>query len=100
MIPKFAFELFLFATNINKEICDVLVSSISLFKKLYEERKFDMLCLILDPKFKSLCLILYFIGREEEVNNVEEYDFLNSIFKLTELLIPVVYEPPLKTRLV
>jgi hypothetical protein len=45
---------------------------------------------MLDPKLKSLCLILYFIGCEEEVNIVEEYDFLNSIFKLTELLIPVV----------
>jgi hypothetical protein len=50
---KIAFELFLFVTNIKKEICDVLVSSISFFKSLYEERKFDMLCLMLDLKFKA-----------------------------------------------
>jgi hypothetical protein len=71
---KIAFKLFLFPTNIKKEICDVLVSSILFYFKLYEERKFDMLCLMLDPKLKNLCLILYFIGREEEVNIVEEYD--------------------------
>jgi hypothetical protein len=72
---KVAFKLLLFATNIKKEICDVLVSSISFFLKLYEERKFDMLCLMLDPKFKSLCLILYFIGGEEKVNIVEDMIF-------------------------
>ncbi len=29
---------------------------------------------MLDPKLKNLCLIYIFIGREEGVNIVEEYD--------------------------
>jgi hypothetical protein len=33
-----------------------------------------MLCLMLDPRFKSLHLIFSFIGCEEGVNIVEEYD--------------------------
>jgi len=33
-----------------------------------------MLCLMLDPRFKSLCLVSSFIGREKGVNIVEEYD--------------------------
>ncbi len=74
MIPKLPFELFLFATNIKKEICDVFVSFISFLKSLQEERNFDMLYLMLDSKFKSLCLIFFFIGHEKEVNTIEEYD--------------------------
>jgi hypothetical protein len=33
-----------------------------------------MLFLLLDPRFKSLCLISYFVGREEGVSIVDEYD--------------------------
>jgi hypothetical protein len=29
---------------------------------------------MLDPRFKSFCLVSYFIGCEEGVNIVEEYD--------------------------
>ncbi len=33
-----------------------------------------MLFFMLDPRFKSLCLISFFVGREEGINIVEEYD--------------------------
>ncbi len=33
-----------------------------------------MLSFMLDPKFKSLCLILSFIGQEHVVSIVKEYD--------------------------
>jgi hypothetical protein len=33
-----------------------------------------MLSLMLDPIFKSLCLISFFVVREEGVNIVDEYD--------------------------
>jgi len=33
-----------------------------------------MLFLMLDPKFKSLCLVSSFIGREQKVAIVEEYN--------------------------
>jgi hypothetical protein len=47
-----------------------------LFKKRkYEERKFhNVLCLMLNPRFNNFHLISSFIGREEGVNIVEEYD--------------------------
>jgi hypothetical protein len=34
----------------------------------------NMLSFMLDPKFKSLCLILSFIGQEHVVSIVKEYD--------------------------
>jgi len=69
-----AFELFLFASNIRREFCGVL-DSFHFFKIKFEKKKaHNMLSLMLDPKFKSLCLISYFVGREEGVSIVDEYD--------------------------
>jgi hypothetical protein len=43
-------------------------------QRRYEEKKtHNMFFLMLDPKFKSLFLI-YFLGQEEGVSIVEEYD--------------------------
>jgi hypothetical protein len=45
------------------------------FLTKYDEKKtHNMLSLILDPKYKSLRLICYFIGHEQGVAIVEEYD--------------------------
>jgi hypothetical protein len=42
---------------------------------MFEEKKaHNMLSLMLDPRFKSLCLVFSFIGREQGVAIVEEYD--------------------------
>jgi hypothetical protein len=34
----------------------------------------NMLCLMLDPKFKNICLISFFIDYEKRVNIIEKYD--------------------------
>jgi len=67
-----AFDLFLFATNIKKEVCIVL--KIFLFKKRrYEKRKsHNMLYLMLDPRFKSFHLVPSFIGHEGSVSIIEK----------------------------
>ncbi len=88
MIPKLPLNYFCLLLISKKKNCDVLVSSISFFKSLYEERKFDMLCLMLDPKFKSLCLILFFIGREEEVNIVKNMIDESYAFEMLSLFTP------------
>lgn len=68
------FELFLFTTNIKKEICSVLESFFP-FKRIFEEKKFhNMLCLMLDSRFKNFPLVFSFIGHEERVNIGEGYD--------------------------
>ncbi len=68
------FELSLFATNIKKEICGVLESFLSFLKRYEKIKPHNILCFMLDPRFKSPCLVFYFIGYEEGVNIVEEYD--------------------------
>jgi hypothetical protein len=68
------FEFFLFASNIKKEVCGVLDSFLSFLIK-YEERKaHNMFSLMLDPQFKNLCLVFSFVGREQDISIVEEYD--------------------------
>jgi hypothetical protein len=45
------------------------------FLKKYEERKaHDMFSLMLDPRFKTFCLVSSFIGHEQGKAIVEEYD--------------------------
>jgi hypothetical protein len=62
--------MFLFVSN----ICGVLDSIFS-FPKNYEQRKaHNMLYLMLDPWFKSLCLVSSFVGCEQGIYIVEEYD--------------------------
>jgi hypothetical protein len=36
---------------------------------------------MLDPRFKNLCIVFYFIGHEEGVNIVEEYD-IRSLYPI------------------
>ncbi len=67
-------ELFLLAFNIRREVINVLDSFLSFLKK-YENRKVhNMVFLMLDPRFKSLCVISSFVGREKGVALVGEYD--------------------------
>jgi hypothetical protein len=58
-------ELSLLAFNIRREITNVLDTFLSFLKK-YEK--------MLNPKFKSLCVISSFVGKEQGVVLVEEYD--------------------------
>jgi len=60
--------------TLRKEVCDVLDSFLS-FLKNYEERKVhNMDYLMLDPWFKSLRLVSSFVGREQVISIVKEYD--------------------------
>jgi hypothetical protein len=46
----------------------------SCFKKYEGNKTHNMLSLMLDLRFKSLRLVSYFIGQNEVVSIVEEYD--------------------------
>jgi hypothetical protein len=52
----------------------VLETFLSFLKKFEEKKAHHMLSLMLDPRFKSLCLVSSFIGREQGVAIVEKCD--------------------------
>jgi hypothetical protein len=54
-------ELTSFAYNNRKEICVVLKSFLSFFKKIEKNKTHNMFSLMLDIRFKSLCLMSSFI---------------------------------------
>jgi hypothetical protein len=67
-------ELFLLASNIKREVINVLDSFLS-FLKVYDKRKaHNMISFVLDPRYKSLHIISSFVGKEQGVALVEEYD--------------------------
>jgi hypothetical protein len=67
-------ELFLLASNIRSEVINVMDFFLS-FLKAYDKRKtHNMISLMLDPRYKSLCIISSFVRREQGVALVEEYD--------------------------
>ncbi len=67
-------ELSLLAFNIRKEVINVLDSFLS-FLKVYDKRKaHNMISLMLDLRNKSLHIVSSFVGREQGVALVEEYD--------------------------
>ncbi len=57
------FELSLCAINI--KVCVALESFLSFFFKHEEKKSHNMLCLMLDPRFKNLHLVFSFICHEE-----------------------------------
>ncbi len=57
-----ALELSLFASNIFKKIHGALNGFLSFFKKYEKNKAHNMLSLMLNPRFKSLRLVSYFIG--------------------------------------
>jgi hypothetical protein len=67
-------ELSLLAFNIRKEVINVLDFFLSCLK-VYDKRKtHNMISLMLNPRYKSLCIIYSFVEREQGVAFVEEYD--------------------------
>jgi hypothetical protein len=62
--------------------------------RTYDEKKaHDMLTLMLDPRFKSLCLLSSYVGKEQGVSIVEEYDrraLYPMLVKLCNQLHPIV----------
>jgi hypothetical protein len=77
------YELSCLASNIKKEVVQVLDSFLFLLKKNEERKAYNMFSLILDPRFKTLCLVFSFIGCEQGKVIVEEYD---NFFKFPMLL--------------
>jgi len=71
-----AFELICLAFNIRKEVCGVLNSFLSFLKK-FDKRTPNMLALMLDTRLKSLRLVSSFIGRDQGVAIVEQYDTMS-----------------------
>jgi hypothetical protein len=66
--------LFLLAFNIKREIINVLDSFLSFLKKYENMKAHNMISLMLNPRFKSHRIILSFVGREQGVALIEEYD--------------------------
>jgi len=67
-------ELSLLASNIRMEVINVLDSFLSFWKKYENKKVHNMIFLMLDPKFDILCIISSFVGKEQGVALVEEYD--------------------------
>jgi hypothetical protein len=84
------YELSCLASNIKKEIIQVLDSFLSFLKK-YEERKaYNMPSLMLDLRFKTFCLMSSLIGHEQGKAIVEEYGKKN--------LFPMILHPLVESK--
>jgi hypothetical protein len=71
----FVDELVLLTSKVRREVCGVL-NSFLLFLIKYENKKtHNMVFLTLDIRFKSFQIIFSFVGREQGVVIVEEYDW-------------------------
>jgi hypothetical protein len=70
-------ELICLTSNIRKEVCEVLDSFISFLKKIDEKKTHNMLALLLDSRFKNLCLLFSFIGHDQGVTFVEQCDTMS-----------------------
>jgi hypothetical protein len=55
-----AFELSLFASNIKRKVCGVL-DFFLFFKRRFEKRKAHNMSLMLNLRFKNLCLVFSFV---------------------------------------
>jgi hypothetical protein len=71
----------MFGLQHKKEIIQVFDSLLSFFKKHEERKAHNMLSLMLDPKFKTLCLMSSFINLEQSKAIVEKYD-KKSLFSM------------------
>jgi hypothetical protein len=94
-------ELFLLASNIRREVINLLDSFLS-FLKVYDKRKcHNMTSLMLNPRYKSLRIVSSFVGREQRVVLVEEYDrksLYHMLVKCHEHLHPNILLIPLANQ--
>jgi hypothetical protein len=70
-MPK---ELSLLASNIKREVCGILDGFLSFLNKYETNKTYNMLSLMLEPRFKSLRLVSSLIGQKQAISIVEEYD--------------------------
>ncbi len=75
-------ELVLMAFNIRRKVCGLLDPFLSILTKYKNKNTHNMIYLMLDHRFKNLHIISSFVGCEQGVNLVKEYDrkFLYPIF--------------------
>jgi hypothetical protein len=67
-------ELSLLASNIKSEVINVLDFFLS-FLKVYHKRKVhNIIFFMLDPRYKNLHIVSSFVGKEQSVTLIEEYD--------------------------
>jgi hypothetical protein len=82
-------KLYLLVFNISKEVFNVFS-----FFKVYDKRKaHNMISLMLDLRYKNLCIISSFVGKEQGVVLVEEFDrksLYPMLVKCHEHLHPLV----------
>jgi hypothetical protein len=90
----------LLAFNIKREVINVVDFFLS-FWKVYDKRKaHNMIFLMLDPRYKNLCIVFSFVGREQGVALIEEYDgksLYPMLVKCHEHLHPLVTSEPNST---
>jgi hypothetical protein len=65
------FELDLLASNIQKEVYNVLDVFLSFIKKYDERKTHNMFALMLNMRYKNLGIIFNFLGKEPGINVVE-----------------------------
>ncbi len=78
MRTGYATTVICLASNIRKEVCGVLDIFLSFLKKFDERKTHNILILILlDPRFKSFHLVFFFIGCDQGVAIIEQYDTMS-----------------------
>jgi hypothetical protein len=70
---KVILELSLLAFNIKKEVVGILNSFLTFFRIYEKNRNYNILLLMLNPRFKGFCLVSSHIGHEQGLFIVEEY---------------------------
>jgi hypothetical protein len=59
-----SFELFVLVFNIRKDIARNFDSCLTFLRSYEKNKAHNMLSLMLNPRFKGLCLVLSYVGRE------------------------------------
>ncbi len=71
---RIAFELFCVLSTLEKKFAVFWILFFLFLKKIEKRETHNTLSLMLDLRFKNLRLIFYFVGQEEGVSIVDEYD--------------------------
>jgi hypothetical protein len=73
--------LVLLASKIRQEVCGIWDSFLSFSRKYIKKKTHNMLSLMLNPRFKSICIISSFVGREQGVIVILEYE-MKSLYPM------------------
>jgi hypothetical protein len=92
-LVEVAIELGLLASNIKRDVYNVLDVFLS-FKKIFDERKtYNLLALMLDQRYKNLRIVFTFVGKELGIAIAKTYDkktFFPMVLKTHQFLHPLV----------